>query len=160
MKKKSILGKLVLSPLYILKGIWDLSGQLEDEPKEDNNVTCKYCGLQFPSVKSLVCGECVFHPDGRFKGKHTVYEGPNGGKYYCTYCGREATSIRDLILYLCPFHPDGNAKGHCLPYEGSLKSTYTCKYCGAASNNIHYLCVRTCVNHPLGRWKGHHIPMR
>ena len=48
MKKKSILGKLALSPFYILKGIWEWSGQMEDEPQEDNNVTCKYCGLDFP----------------------------------------------------------------------------------------------------------------
>ena len=159
-KKKNILGKVALSPFYILKGIWEWSGQMEDEPQEDTKVTCKYCGLEFPTVKHLVFGDCVFHPDGRNKDKHAVYEGPKGGKYYCTYCGREATSIRGLVLNLCPFHPAGNGKGHCLPYEGSLKSTYTCKYCGETSNNIHNLCVGACVNHPLGKWNGHHTPMR
>ena len=63
MKKKNILGKVALSPFYILKGIWEWSGQMEDEPQEDNNVTCKYCGLDFPSVKHLVFGDCIFHPD-------------------------------------------------------------------------------------------------
>ena len=160
MKKKSIIEKLALSPLYILKGVWEWSGQMEDEPEVDTKVTCKYCGLQFPSVKSLIFGDCVFHPDGRYKGKHAVYEGPKGSKYFCTYCGRETTSIRNLIHFVCPFHPNGNGNGHCLPYEGSQKTIYTCKYCGNTSNSIHYLCVGTCARHPLGKWKGHHVPIR
>ena len=160
MKKKNIIGKLALSPLYILKGIWDLSVQMEDEPEEVEKFYCKYCGFESRSARVLLFGDCVLHTDGHFKGKHEIYEGVKGGKYYCTYCGKESTSIRGLVLQLCPFHPDGNMKGHCLPYEGTLKSTYTCKYCGAQCNSIHYLCVGQCVRHPNGRFNGHHVPMR
>lgn len=103
MKKKNILGKVALSPFYILKGIWEWSGQMEDEPQVDTKVTCKYCGLEFPSVKHLVFGDCIFHPDGRDKGKHAVYEGPKDSKHYCTYCGREATSIRGWFLIFVLF---------------------------------------------------------
>ena len=167
MKKKSalgttgkILGKVALSPFYILKGIWEWSDKLEDDPEPVEKFYCKYCGFESSSLRGLLLNDCVLHPAGRFNGKHEVYEGVKGGKYYCTYCGKESTSIRGLVLQLCPFHPDGNMKGHCLPYEGTLKSTYACKYCGAQSNSIHYLCVGQCVRHPNGRFNGHHVPMR
>ena len=110
MKKKSalgttgkILGKVALSPFYILKGIWEWSDKLEDDPEPVEKFYCKYCGFESSSLRGLLLNDCVLHPAGRFNGKHEVYEGVKGGKYYCNYCGKESTSIRGLVLQLVPF---------------------------------------------------------
>ena len=75
MKKKNIIGKLGLSPLYILKGIWDWSGQMEDEPEEIEKFYCKYCGFESRSLRGLLFGDCVLHPDGNGKDHCLPYEG-------------------------------------------------------------------------------------
>ncbi|MCX6251779.1 MAG: hypothetical protein NTX61_13635 [Bacteroidetes bacterium] len=79
------------------------------------NFYCEYCGTTASSVSSLTSGNCQRHPNGSFKGKHSLYQGSEKAKYTCKYCGSNASSISSLTGQNCQRHPDGSFKGHHSP---------------------------------------------
>ncbi|MBQ9335840.1 MAG: hypothetical protein IJS14_00905 [Lentisphaeria bacterium] len=72
---------------------------------------CKYCGMEYGSIRSLTAASCPRHPAGSCKGKHAPYEGSEKTEYTCRYCGQKYSSIRSLTSASCPRHPDGSCKG-------------------------------------------------
>ena len=72
---------------------------------------CKHCGLQRPTVSSLVSGPCPRHPAGANKGRHVLYEGSEKARYSCRYCGLERPAISSLVAGTCVRHPAGSHKG-------------------------------------------------
>ena len=72
---------------------------------------CKYCGMEYSSIRSLTAASCSRHPAGSCKGKHAPYEGSEKSEYTCKYCGQKYSSIRSLTSASCPRHPNGCNKG-------------------------------------------------
>ena len=83
------------------------------------NYYCKNCGDKFSSISSLTSSDCRSHPNGRYKGKHTVFEGKESSQYQCKNCGDKFSSISSLTSSDCRSHPDGRYKGKHIVYEGS-----------------------------------------
>ena len=79
------------------------------------NYYCEYCGHKSSSVSSLTSASCPRHPNGRYKGKHKLYEGSEKSQYVCKYCGYKSSSISSLTSASCLRHPDGNYKGKHAP---------------------------------------------
>ena len=72
---------------------------------------CKYCGMEYSSIRCLTASLCQRHPAGPCKGKHAPYEGAEKSQYICKYCGQKYSSIRSMTASSCPRHPDGPSKG-------------------------------------------------
>jgi len=50
-------------------------------------VYCKYCGMDFPDVRTLTVNTCQHHPAGRGQQHHELYEGSEKSQYACKYSG-------------------------------------------------------------------------
>ncbi|RTQ53736.1 hypothetical protein EJV47_03105 [Hymenobacter gummosus] len=71
---------------------------------------CKYCGSKSASVAGLTAGNCLRHPAGANKGRHTLYEGSEKAQYVCRLCGAKSASIVGLTAGNCQRHPTGANK--------------------------------------------------
>lgn len=76
---------------------------------------CEYCGHRAADVRSLTAATCERHPEGRFKGRHKLYEGDAAAPCVCRHCGRGATDIRVLTASTCERHPEGRYAGRHAP---------------------------------------------
>jgi len=59
---------------------------------------CKYCGIGFSSVFSLVNARCTKQPGGA---NHVLYEGAEKSKYTCKYCGLQFSTIFAMVNARC-----------------------------------------------------------
>jgi len=84
-------------------------GIFDSNPKE--KFICKFCGVEFSSVSSMIGCVCPRHENGPHKGFHAPYEGDIKQRYTCKYCGVTAASINRLTAGSCVRHPLGQGKG-------------------------------------------------
>ena len=70
---------------------------------------CKYCGMDFPDVRTLTVNPCKCHPAGG-NSRHELYEGGEKSQYTCKYCGMSYRSLRDLTTNICQRHPSGKGR--------------------------------------------------
>ena len=75
-------------------------------------VYCKYCGMSFPDVRTLIINSCLYHPMGRQGMKHELYEGSEKTQYTCKYCGMTYRDLINLTRNNCQRHPGGFGKRH------------------------------------------------
>jgi len=68
---------------------------------------CKYCGMDFPDVRTLTVNQCQNHPAGKHGFRHELYEGGEKPQYTCKYCGISYRNLRDLTRNNCQRHPEG-----------------------------------------------------
>jgi len=68
---------------------------------------CKYCGMEYSSVRDLTANQCPNHPLGKRGYRHELYEGGVKQQYTCKYCGRTYRSLLDLTRNNCQRHPAG-----------------------------------------------------
>lgn len=71
-----------------------------------NNVYCKYCGLSFPDVRTLVINLCRNHPAG-IGTHHELYQGSEKSEYTCVHCGLKFRKLTDLTINKCQRNPAG-----------------------------------------------------
>ncbi len=72
---------------------------------------CKFCGIRNSMVQGLTAARCERHPEGRYAGKHVIYEGSVKSKYQCKYCGITNSTIQGLTAGTCQRHPEGQFEG-------------------------------------------------
>jgi len=58
------------------------------------------------------CQISPHHPDGVFKGFHSLYEAEEKSVYICKLCGHKEKNIRNLVVKKCPKSPKGVFKGN------------------------------------------------
>lgn len=73
---------------------------------------CQYCGKDYKDVFTLTRAKCPHHPDGVFKGFHSLYEAEEKAVYTCKNCGNKEKTIRNLVVKKCPKSPKGIFKGN------------------------------------------------
>jgi predicted Zn-ribbon and HTH transcriptional regulator len=59
---------------------------------------CKWCGMKFHDVRTLVNNNCQRNPAGYIGHKHELYEGAEKKQYTCKYCGQTFRSIGDMSV--------------------------------------------------------------
>ena len=77
-----------------------------------NMVYCKYCGMEFSSVRNLINNYCMKHPAGKNGFHHELYEGSEKPQYTCKYCGMTFKTLRILTNNYCQRHPAGRSRSH------------------------------------------------
>jgi hypothetical protein len=60
-------------------------------PKQ--KVYCKWCGMNFPDIRTLAGNTCHHNPEGR---GHVLYEGGEKPQYACKFCGQSFRTIGDM----------------------------------------------------------------
>jgi hypothetical protein len=60
-------------------------------PKQ--KVYCKWCGVSYSDVRTLVTNTCSQNPDGR---SHVLYEGSEKPQYVCKFCGQTYSTISTM----------------------------------------------------------------
>jgi len=58
-------------------------------------VYCKWCGMKFSDVRTLVHNTCQKNPAGSGH-KHELYEGAEKTQYTCKYCGQIFRTLADM----------------------------------------------------------------
>lgn len=66
--------------------------------------SCKYCGVDYSSLRGLTSGSCNKNPAGKY---HIPYEGSVQKRYSCKYCGVDYSSLRGLTSGSCHKNPAG-----------------------------------------------------
>jgi hypothetical protein len=64
---------------------------------------CKYCGIAFPDVRTLIINTCQRNPEG--SRKHVLYEGSEKPQYTCKFCGQTYRTIGDMSVNTCQKKP-------------------------------------------------------
>jgi len=73
---------------------------------------CKYCGMEYSTVRDLTANQCPNHPLGKRGHRHELYEGGVKQQYTCKYCGMVYRSLLDLTRNRCQRHPEGTGRCH------------------------------------------------
>jgi len=74
---------------------------------------CKYCGMGFQDVRTLVINRCQNNPNGKGGTMyHELYEGSEKAEYACKFCGMKYRSLRDLTNNVCQRRPAGTGRFH------------------------------------------------
>ena len=85
------------------------TGQTTVNPFSQKQVfACKYCGMEFSSVRDLIINWCQNHPLGKQGHHHELYEGGKKQQYTCKNCGRTYRTLVDLTRNSCQRNPSGN----------------------------------------------------
>jgi hypothetical protein len=72
---------------------------------QKTKVYCKWCGTDFPDVRTLYINSCNLNPNG--SRKHELYEGSEKAQYSCKFCGATFRTIRDMsATKACRAKPD------------------------------------------------------
>ena len=103
--KKTISKLLLVLLLLICAGLYSQSGQQQ-------RFFCKYCGMEYSSVRDLTANWCQNNPLGKRGYKHELYEGTVKVQYTCKYCGMVYRDLLNLTRNICQRHPAGKGRCH------------------------------------------------
>jgi predicted nucleic acid-binding Zn-ribbon protein len=74
-------------------------------------VYCKWCGMSFPDVRTMITNTCQKNPQGGTGRKHELYEGGEKSQYACKYCGQLFRTIGDMaVTRTCPHSKAGDKR--------------------------------------------------
>ena len=103
--KKTISKLLLVLLLLSSAGLYSQSGQRQ-------RFFCKYCGMEYASVRDLTANWCQNNPQGKSGYHHELYEGSVKSQYTCKYCGLVYRDLLNLTRNICQRHPGGKGRCH------------------------------------------------
>ncbi|MDR2597685.1 MAG: hypothetical protein LBC76_10255 [Treponema sp.] len=105
-----VLLMLCSAALYSQEG--GQSGNANGQPLQKQKYYCKYCGMEYSTVRDLTANWCRNHPLGKNGYKHELYEGSVKAQYTCKYCGMVYRDLLNLTRNICQRNPAGKGKNH------------------------------------------------
>jgi protein-arginine kinase activator protein McsA len=120
--KKTIKNSLLVLLLIGSAGLYSQdSGQLwgdsgngkpQQQQQQKQKYYCKYCGMEYSSVRDLTANWCQNNPLGKNGHKHELYEGTIKAQYTCKFCGMIYKDLLNLTRNICQRNPAGKGKCH------------------------------------------------
>jgi protein-arginine kinase activator protein McsA len=107
---KKTINKLL--PVLLMLCCAGLYSQNSGQTQQKQKYYCKYCGMEYASVRDLTANWCQNHPLGKSGYKHELYEGTVKTQYTCKYCGMVYRDLLTLTRNICQKNPAGKGKCH------------------------------------------------